>query len=255
MTDVVVSIVMPCRNAGAFLAATLRSVSEQSEGRWELLLVDDGSTDDSNEIAAHFARKHPGRVRLLEGPRAGAGPARNVGLSKASGRFVAFLDADDVWSRDKLQQQLSAMTTRAAVFSCTAYEVIDGRDQFVRTEKIRAPLSYTSVLEKRCVVGCSTVIYDRATLGERQMPAIRMRQDMALWLELCRDCERQGLEMLALNQPLTRYRVHDAGLSSNKLAAAYYQWLLYSDLEHLGFGKALHVFVKYGLRSIRNRFL
>lgn len=240
-----VSVVIPVFNAAETLADTVASVQSQSLQDWEMLLVDDGSTDGSAAIMAAVAAADP-RIRCFAtaGQR-GAGPARNVAITAARGRFIAFLDADDQWHPRKLDLQLSAMQAAGLPFSCTAYLRVDAARGLRHVVGVPIHASRADLL-KTNTVACSTAIYDRAHFGPRSMPPLRRRQDFALWLELLRDTP----SVLGLPLVLMTYRAHDGSLSAHKGQAAADTWAMYRQTPGLNLPRAIWYFGHYALRGM-----
>ena len=231
-----VSIVVPVFNAENYIVQTLQSVMDQSFTDWELILVDDLSTDRSAVLIEEFAREHPeARIRLLyQESNAGAAAARNRGVDEAQGRYIAFLDADDIWYPDKLEKQLNYMQKHEAAFCFTAYEF--GDEEAKPTGKaVRVPKELT--FEKalcRTVIFTSTVVIDTAQLGKVNMPLIAS-EDTATWWQIL----KTGVTGYGLNQPLVIYRRPAKSLSSNKGVAVQRIWKLYREIAGLGVGKSL----------------
>lgn len=227
--DPVVSVVTPVWNAAATLAGTVASVQAQTFGDWEMLLVDDASTDGSGAIARDLAARDP-RIRVLaRAGNGGAAAARNDAIRAARGRLIAFLDADDLWYPEKLARQVAfiAATGHGLVFSAYRRIGADGRPLGV----VRPPASVTRAgLLKGNVIGCLTAVYDTAVFGKVEMPPIRRRQDYGLWLVLLRRVPAAH----ALPEVLADYRVQPASLSGGKLGAARDTWALYREVEGLG---------------------
>ncbi len=244
---------MPCFNGLPFLGDSVASVLAQDHADLELLIIDDGSVDGSREFIAEQARLDP-RIRQLA-THGGEGPAkaRNLGIGAASGRYLAFLDADDVWLSNKLARHLQFMEQAGVVFSWCPFVEVTADDARVRVVSSWQHCSAEDLLDKRTVIGCSTVIYDRKRLGTHFMPEIRMRQDLGLWLRLLRMCEDGGLKAQGLEEALVYYRVHPGSLSSGKFRAAYYQWRLLRDVERLPLRRAWVRFVAYAWRSVAAR--
>ena len=180
-----VTVVTPVWNAAATLAEAVASVGAQTLPDWELILVDDASTDGSREIARGLAAEEP-RIRLIErATNGGAAAARNDAIRAARGRLIAFLDADDRWHPEKLARQAAFMAAggHALVFSAYRRIAADGRPLGV----VRPPLRVSRAeLLKGNVIGCLTAVYDTAVFGRVEMPPLRRRQDYGLWLGLLR---------------------------------------------------------------------
>lgn len=248
-----VSVIMPMHNAEPFVGAAIRSVQAQTMPDWELLVVDDSSADGSVAAAARAAGGD-GRVRVLsnDGP-GGAGPTRNVGIMAARGRFIAFLDSDDLWLPAKLEKQLALLETSEAPLVYSAYYKVDADFAGEATgftdngRVVRAPrrLEYRHML-RQDYIGFLTAVYDTRTLGKRTLPDIERRQDYALMLAILRD----GHIARGLDEPLALYRAGRRGsLSANKLVAARYNWHIYRHVEALPLPRALWAFGNYGVRA------
>lgn len=239
-----ISVVIPIYNAVETLEATVASVRAQSRNDWELLLIDNMSTDGSRAIMVSLAAKDP-RIRWLATPaQSGPGPARNLGISSAKGQFIAFLDADDQWHPRKLELQLMAMAQTGQPFSCTAYlrkDAISGQKTVLG---VPASARRDDLL-KTNTVACSTVIYDRHFFGPRAMPNLRRRQDFAFWLELL----QLTPEVLGVNHVLMTYRVHPQSLSGQKARAAVDTWQMYQSIG-LSPLKAAWYFGNYAVRGL-----
>ncbi len=228
-----VSVLMPARNAAATLAASVDSVRAQGLAEWELLIADDASTDATLSLARALAASDE-RIRVLDAPagHAGAAQARNRALVVARGRYIAFLDADDLWHPDKLERQIAFMTETGAALSYTGYlRRKAGRDRRVR---VPATVGYDELLRGN-VIGCLTAVYDTALCGRAPMPPIPRRHDFALWLDILR---RTG-PARGLDLPLAVHSVSGRSLSANKLAATADTWRMYRDVIGLTRAQAL----------------
>ena len=223
-----VSVVTPVWNAAATLAATVASVRAQTLPDWELLLVDDASTDGSLGIARALAAGDP-RIRVIaRETNGGAAAARNAAIRAARGRLIAFLDADDRWYPEKLARQAGFMTAHGHAFAYSGYRRVDAAGRPLGTVRPPARVSRDALLRGN-VIGCLTAIYDTDALGKVEMPDLRRRQDYGLWLRLLRAVPYA----YALPEPLADYRVAPASLSGGKLGAARATWALYREAEGL----------------------
>lgn len=245
MTTDLVSIVMPAFNAERFIGEAIASVHAQSYAHWQLFVADDSSTDGTQAVALDWAARDP-RIKLLAlAQNAGSAAARNLGLSCCNGRYVAFLDADDVWMEDKLERQLRFMQERGAAFSFTAYRkfgpagsggLVDASDS----------VSWDDML-KGNRIGCSTVVLDTRTYPRLAFPTgLGRQEDYALWLSLLRG----GGRAHGLDEPLVRYRVHPTSKSARKLPSVAAQWRVYRDLEQLPAWRAAWYLGHYAARGM-----
>lgn len=247
-----VSVIVPTWNDACRPLEALTSVRSQTHEDWEALVVDDGSaTDVQTALANGIAALNDPRIRLLQRRRNG-GPAqaRNLGIRLARGRYLAFLDADDLWHPEKLARQLAAMQASGAALSCTAYENLNERTGR-RSLRVPPEMPAYEALLGHNTIGCSTVILDRVQIGRSYFPDIRMRQDFAHWLRLL----RQGVLVQGLADPLTTRRLHARALSANKLRAALYTWRMYRDIEGLDFPVRLRCFLVYATGGLLERVL
>jgi teichuronic acid biosynthesis glycosyltransferase TuaG len=241
-----VSIVTPAYRAAAFIIETIRSVQAQTYGRFEMLIVDDCSPDDTAAIVRRAAAADP-RIRLLRQPRnAGPAAARNRALGEARGRWVAFLDSDDLWLPQKLERQMPVHLASGAKISCTDFRRIheSGGDP---GHLIAAPswLDYRRLL---CNTGIptSTVLVDRALTGPFRMKETRC-DDYACWLDLL----RPGGFAVGLHEDLMRYRVLQSSWSRNKVKYSRHVWTTYREVERLSLVQSLWSFANYAVRGAK----
>lgn len=239
MNDLV-SIITPVYNAEKYIEDTINSVLNQNYCNWELFLVDDCSTDNSMIILEEFAKKD-NRIKIIQlKENSGAATARNVGIERAKGRYIAFLDSDDIWMSNKLEVQINFMKENDISFSYTNYMKFDEDGTERGIVKIPARVTYNELLKSN-IIGCLTAVYDAHKIGKIYMPNIRKRQDYALWLKIL----RKNIDGYGINKVLAKYRVRENSVSSNKLKAALYQWRIYRQIEKLGLFKSLYYFINY----------
>ncbi len=251
MHNEVVSIITPAFNSSHFIRQTIESVQAQTYEHWEAIIVDDCSQDNTCEIVKEKAKKDD-RIRLIRLPQ-NVGPAvsRNTAIEAAKGRYIAFLDCDDIWVPEKLEKQLDFMEKNESAFSYTAYETINEYGT-VMGKKIGVPeiIDYRGLL-LTCVIGCLTVIYDTRKIGKLYMPDIPKGQDYALWLKILKKCSFAH----GLNERLALYRVRSSSISRNKLAKAKYQWKIYRDIEKLPLFKSIYYFFNYAYHGFIKNYL
>lgn len=215
-----VSVIIPVYNKERYLANTIESIINQSYKDWEIILVDDCSTDNSAKTISRYTEKYPNIVYHKQEKNGGAAVARNTALTLAKGRYAAFLDADDEWYPNKLEKQLEFMASNNTMMSCTALECVDEDGKPLNSIRpVKRDISYEFLL-KNTMIATSTVIVDRNKTGDFQMPLRRRGQDYATWLKLL----RSGENCLGLNDVLTKYRVMKDSLSSNKWSSIKQVW-------------------------------
>lgn len=235
-----VSIITPLYNCETFIAATIESVLAQTYENWEMLIVDDKSSDNSLQIARLYAKQEK-RIKITElDKNSGAAIARNTAIKSANGRYIAFLDSDDLWMEDKLEIQIKYMVEKDISFTYTAYDKMDENGNFRGRISVPTRVTYDDLLNTNSI-GCLTAIYDVKRLGKMYMPNIKRRQDYALWLKLLK-VEEQAF---GLDIPLAGYRVRNNSISSNKLRATLYQWRVYRDIEQLNLFKSIYHLINY----------
>lgn len=195
-----VSIIMPSYNTAEYIAESIQSVLEQSYTDWELIVVDDCSTDNTDEVIKPYLTD--GRIKYFKnGKNSGAAVSRNHALREAKGKWIAFLDSDDLWMPDKLEKQIRYMEMNGYHFSYTNYSEINAEGQR-NGVTVTGPRRVTKTgMFNYCWLGCLTVMYDAETVGLIQIADIKKNNDYAIWLKVCKkaDC-------YLLNEELALYR-------------------------------------------------
>lgn len=253
MSDPVVSILTPAYRAEAFLEETVRSVIAQTFTAWELIIINDGSPDGTGALAERLAKEDP-RITVLHRETPSGRPAvpRNLALDHARGRYLALLDADDLWYPEKLERQLAFITRYGASFSCTAYGRISETGS--RQGVVHVPLRATrSRLLMNNTVGCLTVMIDRERFPDLRFDessSIRGREDYGLWLRLL-ESERY---VYGLDEVLADYRVVNGSVSRNKWEMARGQWRVFRQSARLSVIQASLYMISWAFFGyLRNR--
>lgn len=227
MKNELVSIIMPTYNCAKFINETIKSVLNQTYENWELVIVDDCSNDNTEEVVVSFNDKRIKYNRLEK--NSGAAVARTTAMKMATGNYMAFLDSDDLWKDNKLEKQLEFMKKNNYNFTCTAYEQIDEEGhQLNKIIKTKKKADYNRILLD-CPVGNSTVMYNVDNLGKFEVPNIRKRNDDALWLQIL----KKEKFIYGMPDVLMEYRIRNNSISSNKFSLIKYHWQLYREIEHL----------------------
>ena len=247
-----ISIIVPVYNAEKFIVQTIECVQNQTYSNWELLLVADGCEDKSEElIEKHSIATEDKRIRLLRQPRnLGAAQARNRGIGEAKGRYIAFLDSDDLWMSQKLEKQIAFMEEKDVAFSFTGYEFADenacGTGKLVTVPN---KLTYKEAL-KNTTIFTTTVMFDTQKIDKNKlfMPQVKS-EDTALWWKILRD----NYIAYGLDENLALYRRAGKTLSSNKLEAVRRIWNLYRNVEKLSLGFSIYNFCFWAIRAVKRR--
>ena len=236
---------MPCYNAERYIAQAIESVLSQSYEHWELLIVDDGSTDDSAKIIRSYC-ENDARLHYYKtaAPSGGATVPRNIATEKTKGRFIAFLDSDDVWMPTKLERQLPLFSDKKTAIVFSNHEKINERGER-KNRWVVAPQTETyQGLLKENTIRTSAGIYDTEKVGKVYFENIR-HEDFVFWLHIL----KQGYIAQNSNTFEVLYRDLKQSLSGNKLRAARWTWNIYRNVENLSLPKALYYFSHYAVRS------
>ena len=249
MGQIPVSIVIPVHNAARFIDDNVNSILAQQFTDYEVILLNDASTDSSLELISAYADREKFRIIDLKEP-SGAAKARNAGIDAAKGRYIAFLDADDLWEPEKLEEQLKFMKEKDCAFGFTGYEFADENGVSVdRIVRIPPELNYSKAL-KNTTIFTSTVMFDTEKISKDliHMPDVKS-EDTATWWKVLKN----GYTAYGLNRPLTLYRRSSGTLSSNKASAVKRIWNLYRNVEGLNVFYSAWCFIFYAFHAVWRR--
>lgn len=221
-----VSIIMPSYNTARFISETIESVLAQAYPNWELIIVDDCSADDTDAIVRPYLSDD--RIRYIKNKKnSGAAVSRNRALREAKGKWIAFLDSDDLWLPEKLEKQIAFMEKNDYHFSYTNYIEID-EFSIPNGRVITGPKKVTRHgMYNYCWMGCLTVMYDAETIGLIQIADIKKNNDYAMWLKVCKESD-----CYLLDETLAKYRKRGGSISNHgytKLIKWHYK--LYREAE------------------------
>ena len=240
-----VSIITPCYNSAEYITQTIESVLVQTYRSWEMIIVDDCSTDDSVQIISAYQKKDS-RIRLyqIKTPSGSPMEPRNLGIGMASGQYIAFLDSDDVWLPNKLKNQIKLFNEKSISLVYSNYEKIS--ETGIRSNRIiRAPSSvtYMELLKSNCI-GCLTAVYDVSKVGKVYFEKFR-HEDYVLWLTIL----RTGCIAKNTNTVEALYRIKKESISANKFAVLKWQWNIYRNFLKLSFFHSAFYFCFYVIRA------
>lgn len=245
MTEV--SIITPCYNSEQFIADTIESVLEQTFQNWEMIIVDDKSSDNSVSIVKEYSKKDK-RIKLicLENNSGSPTIPRNKGISIAKGRFIAFLDSDDLWSPTKLEEQIHLFQENNVAIVFSNYEKID-EEGMKKNRIIKAPafVKYKDLLKGNSIA-CSTAIYDSKKVGKIYFVNQR-HEDYILWLSIL----KKGYIGKNSNTITTFYRVRKSSISANKIKVIKWTWNIYRKTENLSLTSSIFYMFTYLYKSLK----
>lgn len=250
--DELVSIIVPVYNVENYIAETIACVTAQTYTEWELLLVEDCSKDKSlAAIERCLEEQKDSRIRLIRQPvNMGAAKARNRGIKEAKGRYISYLDADDLWVPEKLEKELQFMREKEAAFAFTGYEFADQQGRGTgKVVHVPETLCYRQALSNTTIF-TTTVMFDTAKIDREmlEMPMVKS-EDTALWFRIL----REGYTAYGLDENLVRYRRSGNTLSANKLEALRRIWHLYRRNERLSVPRSAWHFCFWAVRAVKRR--
>ena len=251
MQEKLVSIVMPAYNCDEFISDAISSVQAQTYTDWELIIVDDASIDMTAEICQKFAATDVRILYIRQDHNMGVSEARNRAIRSAQGRYLAFLDSDDLWLPHKLERQIRFMQSNGSAFTYTEYR------QFYEDPAIpgklicsRDSVDYHELL-KGNDIGCLTVMIDRKVFPHIEMPHVR-HEDYVTWLNLLRG---SGGCAYALHEDLARYRKSHNALTASKYRSFLWTWQVYRRAQKLSWVRSLYYLLHYVVRGIYKHYV
>lgn len=240
-----VSIIIACYNSQSFISLAIESVLKQTFKDWEVLVIDDCSTDNSALIVKHYCEIDQ-RIRYFKTDFPSGSPAlpRNIGIRNAKGRYIAFLDSDDVWLPNKLEEQLLLFNDSQIAIVYSNYEKItENGERSNRIIKAPVMVGYKQLLLGN-VIGCLTAIYDTNMVGKIYF-SDQFHEDYIMWLSIL----KKGYIAKNTNTVTSLYRVRKQSISSNKLKVLSWQWNIYVNIEKTGYIKAIYYFANYACKA------
>lgn len=246
MKENLISIVTPMYNGEKYVEETINSVLKQTYPNWEMIIVDDGSKDNGPAIVEKFAQAD-NRIKLIRQKNAGSSAARNNGLKNIQGRYVSFLDSDDFWEPNFLEEQLNFIKEKKSPIVFASYKRInaEGREilkPFIVPEKV----NYKGLL-KSCSISCLTAMFDREKTGNVFFNEAMgsLRDDFVFWLSIL----KQGGYAYGNKNVLASYRVFASSTTGNKKKVMKPQFMVYYKVEKLGLIKSIYYFINWAING------
>ena len=246
-TQPLVSVIMPAYNAAAYVEEAIRSVQEQTISDWELIVVDDRSTDHSFDLMQQAAAKDP-RIKAYRNEKnMGVARTRNFGISVSQGQYVAFLDSDDAWNPDKLEKQVALSRKTGAGLIYCSYAIMDAKGDKAKEDYLVPPTTDFEHLLSENVILCSAMMVRADILKEHQFNTDFYHEDFVLALDIL----RAGHTAAGYTDVLMKWRYIDNSRSFNKKKSAVNRWRVYRNYLQLPLFKSVYVFLQYALAGFR----
>jgi len=245
MENHLVSIITPSFNSEKFITETITSVQNQTHKNWEMIIVDDCSKDNTVEIIEEII-KSDRRIKLIKlEQNSGPAIARNKGIQAVSGKFMTFLDADDIWFPDFIENSIKTILTQKIHFVFSSYRRSDEALNFIYSDFIvPEKVTYHDILKTNSI-SCLTAFIDIEVLGKKMMPEVFKRQDMGLWLKYLKEIPFA----YGIKEPKAIYRIRKNSLSRKKSDLLKYQWQFYRNVESLNFFQSCYYMVHWMYRG------
>jgi glycosyltransferase involved in cell wall biosynthesis len=240
-----VSIVTPTYNSAKYIVETITSVQKQTYANWEMIIVDDASSDDTEKIIKEI-QKTDSRIQFFKlAQNSGSGVARNKGIEKATGNYLTFIDADDIWFPTFVEKSITTIKNTKTPFVFSSYKRSNEDLKFIYSDFIvPKKVTYTDILKTNSI-SCLTAFLDVKILGKKFMPKIRKRQDMGLWLQYLKDIPYA----YGIQEPQAIYRIRENSLSRKKADLLKYQWEFYREVERLSISQSVYYMFQWMCRG------
>ena len=245
-----ISIIIPFYQKKNYLEQTIKSIAKQSQKNFEIILVYDDPDKSDLPHVLRVLKDIKRKTIIINKKNIGAGPSRNVAILKARGEFIAFIDADDVWKKHKLKNQLLFMLSNKIKFSFTSYSIINKKNIIIKLIKAKRTIGYNDLI-KSCDIGLSTVMVKKDLLKKNKFPRIKTKEDYILWLKL----SKQNIKMMGINQSLVSWRKLDNSLSSSIFQRIKDAFYVYNNFLKFSFIKSIYYISIMSLNFLKKRYL
>ena len=249
-TPTMVTVIMPAYNAAAYIEEAIRSVMNQTYGAWRLLVLDDGSSDDTTTIVQRLAAEDTRITLSCNTQNCGAARTRNRGLDLCTDGYVAFLDSDDRWHPEKLAAQVNLAQQSGAEIIYTSYAIIDCNGKPCRSPYIVPEHTDFDAMLKENVIGCSAVLLSPSAARKYRFPIGFYHEDYCLWLDMLQD----GCQAVGSSQVLPEWRLVNGSRSFDKRNGVCQRWRIYREHLHLPLWKCMHSFIGYAVSGIKKYY-
>ena len=245
-----ISIIIPFYKKKEYIAQTINSIIKQSYKNFELILIYDDPDKSDLKYVKKILKNIKRKKIIINNNNMGAGLSRNLGILKAKGKYISFIDSDDIWKKDKLKNQLSFMLNNKIEFCFTSYSIINKKNSIIKFIKAKKNIDYQDLI-KSCDIGLSTVMLKKKLLKKIKFTKIKTKEDYILWLKL----SKKNVKMLGLDQKLVLWRKLDDSLSSSVFQRVKDAIYVYNNFLKYNFIKSTYHIFLMSLNSFRKRYL
>ena len=245
-----ISIIIPFYKKKKYISQTINSIIKQSYKNFELILIYDDPDKSDLKYVKKTLKKIKRKKIIINNYNIGAGLSRNLGILKAKGEYISFIDSDDIWKKDKLKNQLSFMFDNNIEFCFTSYSIIDKKNVIIKFIKAKKNIEYKDLI-KSCDIGLSTVMLKKKLLKNTKFPNIKTKEDYVLWLKL----SKKNIKMMGFDQKLVLWRKLDNSLSSSVFQRVHDAFYVYNTHLNFNFIKSIYYIFLMSLNSFRKRYL
>ena len=240
-----VSIITPTFNSAKYIAETIQSVQNQTHQNWEMIIVDDCSSDETISIIQKIQNQESRIHLVIQNNNVGPAVTRNKGIELAKGKYLTFLDADDIWFPDFILKSIETIEQTKIPFVFSSYKRSNEQLNFIYADFIvPQKVSYIDILKTNSI-SCLTAFLDVEVLGKKFMPIIHKRQDMGLWLQYLKEIPFAH----GIKEPQAIYRIRKNSLSRKKSNLIKYQWQFYREVEMLTVSQSAYYMIHWMIRG------
>lgn len=243
------SVVMPVYNSEKYLEYSIRSVLNQTYRNIELIIIDDCSQDNSSQIIDKYVKLDVRVRKIILNVNQGCANARNRGIDIAKGKYIAFIDSDDVWFKNKLEKQILLLEKGKAELIYTAYNMIDFKGNKIKKRYVKNSIMFDDLLKENSII-FSSVICLKSNITNIKFDRKWYHEDYVFLLNLL----KSNVKFLGINEVLVNYRVHNNGRSFNKINAAKHRWEIYRKFLKLGYISSIYMFIYYAIYGVKKYF-
>lgn len=245
-----ISIIIPFYKKKKYISQTINSIIKQSYKNFELILIYDDPDKSDLKYVKKILKKIKRKKIIINNVNIGAGLSRNLGILKAKGKYISFIDSDDIWKKDKLKNQLLFMLDNNIEFCFTSYSIINKKNVIIKFIKAKKNIEYKNLI-KSCDIGLSTVMLKKKLLKDTKFPKIKTKEDYVLWLKL----SKKNIKMMGFDQKLVLWRKLDNSLSSSVFQRVHDAFYVYNTHLNFNFIKSIYYIFLMSFNFFKKRYL